>query len=100
MRSNAWLINVARGELVDQDALIDALRLRRIAGAFLDVMTPEPLPPENPLWAMPNVIITMHLSGRSQTRLFTRAAELFARNLRSYLAGEPLENLVDPARGY
>lgn len=100
MRSNAWLINVARGELVDQDALIAALRLRRIAGAFLDVMTPEPLPPENPLWAMPNVIITMHLSGRSQTRLFPRAAELFARNLRSYLAGDPLENLVDPARGY
>jgi phosphoglycerate dehydrogenase-like enzyme len=100
MRSGAWLINIARGDLVDQDALIEALTLRRIAGAFLDVTTPEPLPPENPLWAMPNVIITMHLSGRAQTRLFPRAAALFADNLRHYLAGEPLRNVVDPARGY
>lgn len=100
MRSSAWLVNIARGDLVDQDALIEALQLRRIAGAFLDVTTPEPLPAENPLWAMPNVIITMHLSGRAQTRLFPRAAALFAENLRHYLAGEPLRNMVDPARGY
>jgi len=100
MRSGAWLINIARGDVIDQDALIEALKLRRIAGAFLDVTTPEPLPPENPLWALPNAILTMHLSGRAQTKLFPRAAALFAENLRRYLAGEPLRNLVDPARGY
>lgn len=100
MRSSAWLVNVARGDLVDQDALIEALKLCRIAGAFLDVTTPEPLPPENPLWAMPNVIVTMHLSGRAQTRLFPRAAALFVENLGNYLAGRPLRNTVDPVRGY
>lgn len=100
MRSSAWLINIARGDMVDQDALIEALDKRRIAGAFLDVVTPEPLPPEHPLWSAPNTIHTMHLSGRSQTRMFQRAGALFLRNLHAFMAGAPLENMVDLEAGY
>jgi phosphoglycerate dehydrogenase-like enzyme len=100
MKPSAWIINVGRGELIDQDALIEAVTKRRIAGAFLDTVTPEPLPPEHPLWSTPNIILSMHLSGRSQTRMFVRAAELFVRNLKDFLAGQPLENEVDLAAGY
>lgn len=100
MRNSAWLINIARGDMVDQEALIEALEKRRIAGAFLDVVTPEPLPPEHPLWSAPNVIHTMHLSGRSQTRMFQRAATLFLRNLRAFIAGEAMINVVDLDAGY
>jgi phosphoglycerate dehydrogenase-like enzyme len=100
MKPSAWIINVGRGELIDQDALIEAVTKRRIAGAFLDTVTPEPLPPEHPLWSTPNIILSMHLSGRSQTRMFVRAAELFVRNLKAFLAGQPLENEVDLAAGY
>ncbi len=100
MKSSAWLINIARGDMVDQDALIDALKARRIAGAFLDVVTPEPLPTEHPLWSAPNAIHTMHLSGRSQTRMFQRAAALFLQNLAAFLAGEPMVNVVDLDAGY
>ncbi|NIJ18511.1 phosphoglycerate dehydrogenase-like enzyme [Sphingomonas naasensis] len=100
MKPSAWLINVGRGELVDQDALIEAVTKRRIAGAFLDTVTPEPLPPEHPLWSTPNILHSMHLSGRSQTRMFVRAAELFVRNLHAFIAGDPLENEVDLEAGY
>lgn len=100
MKSSAWLINIARGDLVDQDALISALARKQLAGAFLDVTAPEPLPPENPLWDTPNVMITMHLSGRAQTRLFERAAILFADNMGLYRAGQPLRNEVDLVLGY
>lgn len=100
MKSSAWLINIARGDVVDQDALIEALDKRRIAGAFLDVTTPEPLPPDHPLWSSPNVLHSMHLSGRSQTRMFQRAAALFLRNLVAFRAGAPMENVVDLAKGY
>ncbi len=100
MKNSAWLINIARGDMVDQDALIEALTKRRIAGAFLDVVTPEPLPPEHPLWSAPNAIHTMHLSGRSQTKMFQRATALFLRNLKAFMAGEPLENQVDLDAGY
>ncbi|WP_448660540.1 D-2-hydroxyacid dehydrogenase [Sphingomonas sp. CJ99] len=100
MKPTAWLINVARGDLVDQDALIDALRGRRIAGAFLDTVDPEPLPPEHPLWSAPNVIHSMHLSGRAQSTMFQRGAALFLRNLSAFMDGQQMENRVDLARGY
>ncbi|HET9512129.1 MAG TPA: D-2-hydroxyacid dehydrogenase [Sphingomonas sp.] len=100
MRHSAWLINMARGDMVDQDALIDALTARRIAGAFLDTVSPEPLPAGHPLWTAPGVIHSMHLSGRSQTRMFRRGAELFLRNLSAFLAGNPLQNRVDLDAGY
>jgi len=100
MKPSAWLINIARGDMVDQDALIAALNKRAIAGAFLDVVHPEPLPPEHPLWTTPNVIHTMHLSGRSQTKMFQRAGALFLKNLKAFLAGEAMTNVVDLDAGY
>lgn len=100
MKNSAWLINIARGDMVDDDALIAALNDGTIAGAFLDPTNPEPLPPEHPLWSAPNCMISMHLSGRSQTRMFQRAAALFARNLAAYRAGAPMANVVDLAAGY
>jgi phosphoglycerate dehydrogenase-like enzyme len=100
MKPSAWLINIARGDMVDQDALIVALEKRRIAGAFLDTVTPEPLPPEHPLWSAPNTMLTMHLSGRSQTRMFQRAAALFLDNLDAFIAGQPMRNIVDLDLGY
>jgi phosphoglycerate dehydrogenase-like enzyme len=100
MKPSACLINIARGTLVDQHALIAALTERGIAGAFLDVTDPEPLPPEHPLWDAPNTLITMHLSGRAQTRMFERAARLFLENLARYRAGRELINEVDLDLGY
>ena len=99
MKPSAYLINVARGTLVDTDALVDALRKNVIAGAGLDVTDPEPLPPEHPLWTLPNVIITPHLGGASD-RFWERECALLRDNLRRYLAGQPLLNLVDKARRY
>jgi phosphoglycerate dehydrogenase-like enzyme len=100
MKPSAYLVNIARGTLLDQQALIDALHAKRIAGAHLDVTDPEPLPPEHPLWQAPNTLITMHLSGRAQTRMFQRAAQLFLDNLARYRAGEKLINEVDLDLGY
>ncbi len=92
----AWLINVARGALVDEPALLEALRAGRLAGAVLDVFGREPLPADSPWWDVPNVIVTPHASGHT-LRFFD---ELVIENVRRYLAGEPLLNLVDPERGY
>ncbi|BCA60708.1 NAD(P)-dependent oxidoreductase [Sphingomonas sp. HMP6] len=100
MKPGAWLFNLGRGDMVDQDALIAALTAQRIGGACLDTVTPEPLPPEDPLWAAPNLIHTMHLSGRSQTKMFQRAAALFLRNLDAFRDGRPMENVVDLTAGY
>jgi len=100
MKSSAVLVNVARGSVVDQDALVAALIEKRLGGAFLDVTTPEPLPAEHPLWSMPNVHITMHLSGRAQAKMFKRAVERFLGNLERYRRGEPLTHQVDFALGY
>jgi phosphoglycerate dehydrogenase-like enzyme len=99
MKATAVLINVGRGAIVDEAALIEALRARRIAGAGLDVFEREPLPADSPLWHMDNVIITPHVSGASPA-YFDRAIPLFCDNLRRFLAGRPLVNIVDPARGY
>ncbi len=100
MKSSAVLVNVARGSVVDQDALIAALQQKTIAGAFLDVTTPEPLPPGHVLWTLPNAHVTMHLSGRSQTLMFKRSAERFLENLKRYKAGDALLNQVDLGLGY
>ncbi|WP_394270569.1 D-2-hydroxyacid dehydrogenase [Qipengyuania sp.] len=100
MRPNAVLVNVARGDVVDQAALVRALQGRQIEAALLDVTDPEPLPPEHPLWALDNAQITMHLSGRAQSKMFVRSATRFVENCRRYLAGEPLAPMFDPARGY
>jgi len=97
MKPSAWLINVARGPIVDEDAMVEALRAGRIAGAILDVFDIEPLPPTHPLWTLPNVVITPHISGPSTPR---EIAPLFADNLRRYLAGRPLRHVVDRRRGY
>lgn len=100
MKRQASIINIARGSVIDQPALADALRERRIRAAFLDVTTPEPLPADHELWSIDNAHITMHLSGRSQTALFKRGAALFLENLKRWRAGEPLRNAVDFAAGY
>jgi phosphoglycerate dehydrogenase-like enzyme len=99
MKSTAYLINVARGPIVDEEALIEALRIEQIAGATLDVYSHEPLPSDHPLWMLPNVFLTPHISGGS-TALNGRASILFAENLRRYLAGEPLLNIVNKEIGY
>ena len=99
MKRSACLINVARGEVIDQLAMIEALQRGTIAGAGLDVFDPEPLPAESPLWDMANVIITPHNSG-SVERYAERATSIFIANLSRYLAGEPLSHVVDAALGY
>lgn len=100
MKRDAVLVNIARGGVVDQDALVAALQERRIGGAFLDVTTPEPLPAGHPLWRLDNAVLTMHLSGRAQTRMYERAARRFLRNLPRFRSGEPLEAEADLTRGY
>ena len=92
----AWVVNTSRGALIDEPALLDALRAGRLAGAVLDVFVEEPLPAESPWWDAPNVIVTPHASGVT-LRYFDA---LVVENVRRYLAGEPLLNRVDPERGY
>ena len=100
MKSSAWLVNIARGDMIDDRALIAALESGSIAGAVLDPTDPEPLPAGHALWSAPNTIVTMHLSGRSQTKMFARAAALFLDNLTAFREGWPMRNVVDLAAGY
>lgn len=97
MRPTAWLMNIARGPVVDETALVEALRTRRLAGAILDVFTTEPLPAHHPLWGFENVVITPHVSGPGTPAEVT---PVFNRNLARYLAGQPLHHTVDRKRGY
>lgn len=99
MRPDAFLINVGRGGIVEESALVQALRERWIAGAGLDVFATEPLPAESPLWSLDNVFLSPHISGVTP-RYDDHMAALFTENLRRYIAQEPLLNLVDRALGY
>jgi phosphoglycerate dehydrogenase-like enzyme len=99
MKDGAFLINIARGKMVDHHALAAALQSKKLAGAGLDVTEPEPLPSDHALWKLPNVIITPHVSGQSPgTRIRTR--QLFIENLRRFATGEGLINVVDKKAGY
>jgi phosphoglycerate dehydrogenase-like enzyme len=100
MKDDAVIVNIARGSVIDQPALIDALKAKQIGGAFLDVTTPEPLPSDHELWSLDNAHVTMHLSGRAQDKMFVRSAERFLENLEKYLAGEPVAPVFDPRLGY
>ncbi len=99
MKPTAWFINIGRGKSVVTADLVAALENGEIAGAGLDVTDPEPLPPDHPLWSLPNVLITPHSSGGSD-QLQHRLWILVRENLRRYTAGEPLLNVVDVKRGY
>lgn len=99
MKPSAYVINVGRGPVIDERALIKALQRGWIAGAGLDVFEKEPLPDDSPLWDMQNVILTPHVSGMT-AQYDERAVELFVANLRRYLGGETLINLVDREEGY
>lgn len=99
MKESAYLINIARGKIVDEAALVQALEQRKIAGAVLDVFQEEPLPTEHPFWHLDNVILTPHVSGRSP-RYMERALEIFTHNLRHYPEQEDMQNVIPLSRGY
>jgi phosphoglycerate dehydrogenase-like enzyme len=99
MKPTAYFINVSRGGLVDNDALVRALKEKRIAGAGLDATTPEPLPADHPFWDCPNLVITPHNSGMAPIRQI-RLMALVTENVRRYAQGLPLHNIVDKVRGY
>ena len=99
VKPGAWLVNVARGRLIDERALLRALREGPLGGAVLDTFREEPLPPGSPFYDMPNVIVTPHTAW-SSGRVLDRSVELFCDNLRRFAAGEALVNVVDPTAGY
>jgi phosphoglycerate dehydrogenase-like enzyme len=99
MRPNAYIVNVGRGEVIDQNALAEALREKRIGGAGLDVFEREPLESDSAFWELDNVILTPHISG-GFNGYNAVACELFANNLQRYCAGQPLLNLVNRTLGY
>lgn len=99
MKPTAFVYNVGRGPSIAREPLLRALQEGWIAGAGLDVTDPEPLPPDDPLWALPNVLLTQHTSGSSPFNS-RRVTDIFLDNLRRFLAGEPLRNVVDIARRY
>ncbi|MFC1736014.1 D-2-hydroxyacid dehydrogenase [Candidatus Hydrogenedentota bacterium] len=99
VKPGAYIYNVGRGKVVDQDALIELLKNGRIAGAGLDVFAREPLEEDSELWDMPNVIISPHHSASSQN-IFKRRSELYCENIRRFVAGETLLNVVDKRNGY
>lgn len=99
MKKGAYLINISRGRILDDGAVLEALRSGHLAGAALDVFAKEPLPADSPYWDAPGVIVTPHVSGNYEA--YNRdVADLFARNLSRYASGETLFNLVDKRRGY
>jgi phosphoglycerate dehydrogenase-like enzyme len=99
LKPDAYLINVGRGVLVDEAALLDALRAKSFGGAALDVTTDEPLPPESPLWEMENVLITPHIAGLTE-KMWERHYAHYTENLRRFLEGQPLLWVVDKGKGY
>ena len=99
MKSTAYIINPARGKIIDESAMIQALSEKQIAGAGLDVFEQEPLPSDSPLWKMPNVIITTHSAGGSPVT-GVRMMDIVCENLRRFTAGEPLINVVNKSAGF
>jgi phosphoglycerate dehydrogenase-like enzyme len=99
MKPDACLINVGRGPLIDETAVVEALLAKKIGGAALDVFPKEPLPADSPLWDVPNLLITPHTAALTE-KLWERHFSLFSENLRRYLAGEPLLAVVDKRKGY
>lgn len=99
MRRHAVLVNVTRGKIIDEDALLEALNGKQIAAAALDVTPQEPLPADHPFWTMPNVVITPHTAGGSPERQ-DRIVDLFCRNILHFKKREPLEGIVDKQKGY
>jgi phosphoglycerate dehydrogenase-like enzyme len=99
MKPTAVLVNVGRGRLVDESALIDALRTRGIGGAAIDAFEREPVPADHPLWTFPNVLLTPHIAAFGSD-YWKPAVDLFLENVARYTAGQPLLNLVDKRSGY
>jgi phosphoglycerate dehydrogenase-like enzyme len=99
MKPSAWLINVARGGLIDDDALVSRLRAGRIGGAALDAFVAEPLPEDSPYWTLPNVIVSPHISYKS-THFMSRTVDFFLENAENLRSGRPLKNVVDLEAGY
>ena len=99
MKAGSYFLNVARGKLVQTDALMEALKGEKLAGAGLDVTEPEPLPADHPLWEQPKVVITSHIAGRSQFS-WQRVQNVFAENVARYVKGLPMLNVVDKRKGY
>jgi phosphoglycerate dehydrogenase-like enzyme len=99
MKDTAYIINIARGPIIQEKAMIKALQEHWIAGAGLDVFEKEPLPEESPLWDMKNVVITPHWAGATP-KYFDRLVEIFTENLDRYQAVEPMINVVDKKLGY
>jgi phosphoglycerate dehydrogenase-like enzyme len=99
MKDGAWLVNIARGAVVDTEALVEALDAGKIGAAFLDVTDPEPLPEGHTLWNRENVLITPHVAARAELSLERRQA-LMLENMRRFAGGEPLLNVVDKEAGY
>ena len=95
MKKGALLVNMARGPLVDSGALAESVASGHLAGAVMDVTSPEPLPPDHPLWDLPQVLITPHVGGQIRWR-FDDVCDIFCENVRRYRAGEPLINLLSP----
>ena len=100
LRPHAGLVNLARSAIVDYDHLAGALRSERLAGAVLDVFSPEPVPPDSPLWDVPNLVMTPHVSSDDPHGYIERSLAILAANLGHLRAGTPLVNVVDPLRGY
>jgi len=99
MRRSALLVNTSRGGIVDEEALLEALLQKQLAGAVLDVFALEPLPPDSPFWSLSNVFVTPHMASGGAGRP-AAVAQLFCDNLQRWLAAEPLQHVVDPAAGY
>ena len=97
--SGTYISNIARGQIIDQSALIEALKSKQISGAALDVTDPEPLPADDPLWEAPNVLITPHVSGVTETTA-ERCFQVLRENLRRLRDGRKLANEVDREKGY
>ena len=99
MKRGAILVNVARGKLIDDEAVVEALRDGRLGGAALDVFAREPLEASSPYWDLPNVIVTPHTAGAMQD-YWTPLVALFSENLRRFERGQPLLNVIDKQLGY